>query len=380
MNSGINQFFQREAKNLAFGDRRGVSLMRTNILKMIQFIANTITLAYLTVLLIHLAMRFILRDRFWWSGFFNNFTPFAFFPLVIFFPLAIVLRSRRTLLAQLPFALMAGIMVIPIFVPDLGFNLRASASASTLKIITFNMHRNMPALMNPWVLDQDADIVLVQEVPNSSGYFRLTPKLSSIYPYFASHTAWTRAGGNAILSKYELISVEDLQIDPNNVRSTQQRIVINFNGQDIAIYNVHLASVTRDRPRIRIRATGFIDLALRYDATERDKQIRWLINTLKNEKLPFIVAGDFNMSDQMAIYHDVAAVMNDSFRQAGIGLGTTWPVGEEATSVPDLLPAFVRIDYIWHSDHFRAVKAAVGPNLGSDHLPVFGELEWVGSE
>jgi endonuclease/exonuclease/phosphatase (EEP) superfamily protein YafD len=38
------------------------------------------------------------------------------------------------------------------------------------------------------------------------------------------------------------------------------------------------------------------------------------------------------------------------------------------------MPPLVRIDYVWHSDDFHAVEAALGPYLGSDHLPVTAAL------
>lgn len=65
--------------------------------------------------------------------------------------------------------------------------------------------------------------------------------------------------------------------------------------------------------------------------------------------------------------------MNDSFREAGVGLGTSWPVSR-MRGLPWFIPPLIRIDYIWHSDHFRAVMAQQGPERGSDHLPVLATL------
>jgi endonuclease/exonuclease/phosphatase (EEP) superfamily protein YafD len=36
----------------------------------------------------------------------------------------------------------------------------------------------------------------------------------------------------------------------------------------------------------------------------------------------------------------------------------------------------MRIDHILYTDHFVAQRAWVGPNAGSDHLPVLAELAW----
>jgi endonuclease/exonuclease/phosphatase (EEP) superfamily protein YafD len=39
-----------------------------------------------------------------------------------------------------------------------------------------------------------------------------------------------------------------------------------------------------------------------------------------------------------------------------------------------------RIDYIWYTGDFRAARAWVGPDAGSDHLPVLAKLVWVMGE
>jgi vancomycin resistance protein VanJ len=44
-------------------------------------------------------------------------------------------------------------------------------------------------------------------------------------------------------------------------------------------------------------------------------------------------------------------------------------------SIAFLVP-LVRIDYVWYTDDFRATRAWVGPDAGSDHLPVLAELVW----
>jgi endonuclease/exonuclease/phosphatase (EEP) superfamily protein YafD len=80
------------------------------------------------------------------------------------------------------------------------------------------------------------------------------------------------------------------------------------------------------------------------------------------------------MSDQAVIYGDLAARLGDSFREAGAGFGMSWPAGL-SEELPDILPPLMRLDYVWHSGHFRAVNADQGPDLGSDHLPLVATLE-----
>ena len=82
------------------------------------------------------------------------------------------------------------------------------------------------------------------------------------------------------------------------------------------------------------------------------------------------------MSDQTSIYSTLAGQMGDSFREAGFGLGATWPAFQ-VVGMNAVLPALIRIDYIWHSREFQAVNAEVGPYLGSDHLPVEATLIFI---
>jgi endonuclease/exonuclease/phosphatase (EEP) superfamily protein YafD len=111
----------------------------------------------------------------------------------------------------------------------------------------------------------------------------------------------------------------------------------------------------------------------------RNRQIEHLMTVLARETLPYIVAGDFNTSDQSLIYPRIASLMGDSFREAGFGFGTSWPVSAAQRETFGFLPPLVRIDYIWHSRDWVATQAAQGPPLGSDHLALTATLALNGS-
>ena len=96
---------------------------------------------------------------------------------------------------------------------------------------------------------------------------------------------------------------------------------------------------------------------------------------------PLIVATDLNAGDQTMAYAIVTGALADTWREAGWGFGHTFPGGTS----PGLVGLFtggvpipmwlVRIDYVFHSRHWRAVSARVGPWDGvSDHRPVVAQL------
>lgn len=96
---------------------------------------------------------------------------------------------------------------------------------------------------------------------------------------------------------------------------------------------------------------------------------------MASQGTPTIIAGDFNMVDQSADYDLlIEAGLHDAFRERGWGLGLTYPTGY--ARAPIAMRPFVRIDYVWHTDNFRTIRAWVGPNWGSDHLPLLVDLGW----
>jgi endonuclease/exonuclease/phosphatase family metal-dependent hydrolase len=198
------------------------------------------------------------------------------------------------------------------------------------------------------------------------------PKLANLYPYQAVQRDSTRPGDTYVLSRYPIVSAETVALGIAGFPEPQ-RVVIDVDGQHIAIYAVHMAWPLADDA---IEASGlnyYVQLMLAFDDRVRNQQIDKLITHLKHEPLPYIVAGDFNMSDFSATYGKLAAVMHDSFIEGGQGLGGSWPVTTH-NNMPKWLPPLIRIDYIWHSDGLRTIRAWQGEETGSDHLPLLADL------
>jgi vancomycin resistance protein VanJ len=242
-----------------------------------------------------------------------------------------------------------------------------------MKIVTFNMWGGNPhqARVTEWLCKIDADIVLLQEVPASyaqSGFI----ELHAVYPYQFREETPEQWWSNAVLSKHPILSAK-LVDAREGYFATRQRFELHAGDKDLAVYNIHLTYPMRDEPRISTELF-WLRTAARYDASMRNVEITAMLDELAGETLPCIAAGDFNMSAQSRMYSRIACVMLDSFREKGSGIGGTWPISTVA-GFPRIIPPLLRLDYVWHSPHFRAVGAEVGPKLGSDHLPVFVTLE-----
>ena len=141
------------------------------------------------------------------------------------------------------------------------------------------------------------------------------------------------------------------------------------------MYALHFTLPLKPRAQFDPNADIGPEALLRYDERRRNAQIRRFLEYTRAESKPFIVAGDFNTSDASLIYVEVAALVSDAWRAAGVGAGRTWPVAE-AIGLPRVVQPLLRIDYIWHSADLRTVAARVGEPIGSDHLPVTVEFEW----
>jgi vancomycin resistance protein VanJ len=322
---------------------------------------------YLVGLAGYLLLRLIFGDQFWWLALLNNFVPFYFLPLFLLLPLVLILRAKRTTAFTLIFSVIGLAWFGPRFLPKI----QAAPEGETLRLVTFNVWGNNPQLsqVETWIRGTNADVILLQEVPDkyrSSGI----DELHDLYPHqFIRGGAW----GNMILSRHPILSADNLDME-NDGTETQQRFTIQISNRIIAIYNVHFLMPLGEQPRFIPPIDHFAArMVAAYDDTARNKQIRELLKFLANEQYPVVIGGDFNMSDQSMIYREIATHLNDSFSEQGNSLGGSWPLSV-ANELPSFLPPLIRIDYIWHSDEFQAVRAEQGPRLGSDHIPLVADL------
>ncbi|MEM6281833.1 MAG: endonuclease/exonuclease/phosphatase family protein [Chloroflexota bacterium] len=315
----------------------------------------------------YIAARVIIGDGYWLLSFANNFAPYYFLPLVVALPAALVMR-RRVISSTLGVLLLLAVgWYGPRFVPQAA---APAANSTTLTVVTFNMFGENETVREAvnWLLTTDADVILLQETP-APIYFREYDDLNDAYPHQVAAHPW----GDTLLSRHPL-ATETIYDRTGDGHASDVRATLLINGQTITIYNVHMSIPLGPRQRFPAPPQNpGIYMISRYDDTERNRQIDSLLDVLADETRPYIVAGDFNMSDNVVKYHDIAAVMVDAQREAGTGMGHTWPV-MGARRFPVWVPTALRIDYIWHSGDFITTHSYRGPYLGSDHLPVVATL------
>ncbi|MBZ0297772.1 MAG: endonuclease/exonuclease/phosphatase family protein [Anaerolineae bacterium] len=340
------------------------------VLRLVRAVLTIMLSFYGLALASYVVLRVLIGDNIWWLAWLNNFAPYYFLPLFISLPLALWLHLKR--LSRLYFMLLviAAIWLTPRFIHS-NTLFTSDAAEALLSVITFNVWGDNQEVENviTWLRDVNADVVLLQEIPPIWAGEGI-PELDNLYPYQISQS---RMWGDMSLSRYPITSYEQYEL--RDGIAVQDRIEIEWNKQRVAIYNIHILMPLRDTPRFTLPINQpYLNMLLKYDDTNRNRQIDQLLTILETERNPFVVAGDFNMSDNTVKYGEVAAQLDDAFREAGFGIGATWPYNEIA-GFPAFVPPLLRIDYIWHSDEFRAVRATTGPQLGSDHYPVVASLK-----
>jgi endonuclease/exonuclease/phosphatase (EEP) superfamily protein YafD len=180
-----------------------------------------------------------------------------------------------------------------------------------------------------------------------------------------------------VLTDGEWVSFEEVEIggpddDDTGPRSTLTRSEIDWEGQRIAVYNVHLRSFGPARPWRSRQRDGVLTLGAwrealatyRDDFRARAEDAERLRAALDAEPLPFLLCGDLNSTPHHWTYAHLSRGLVDAFGQAGRGWGATYH---------DRLP-LVRIDYILASSHWRAISAGVPRGLASDHRSVVARL------
>ena len=329
----------------------------------------------------------------------NTFAPYLYMPLVVSFPLAIIVtrgsgeqledarkrlarppRKREAKVDQAqpprwPVLLQIGLIAIGLYwfaLPAMYQPLDPPAG-ETFNVVSFNVQGSNAELerATEWLLQAAPDVIVLQET--AEGY---DPRLAPLYEVYAHEDHIE--GSVRVFSRYAILEREALIIDePADEDAGREalRLLLDLDGRKLAVYALHFSLPLRPRAAQEPDADIGPEALLRYDESRRNRQIRRMLAILDEETAPFIAAGDFNMSDASLIYDEIAGRMQDGWRGAGNGAGRTWPVAE-AIGLPPVIQPLLRIDYIWHSAPLRATAAEVGEAIGSDHLPLSVALEW----
>ena len=86
---------------------------------------------------------------------------------------------------------------------------------------------------------------------------------------------------------------------------------------------------------------------------------------------PVLIAGDFNMPIESAVYRRYWSKYSNAFSTAGLGYGYSFGQTRK-------FRRWVRLDHLLSGPNWRVRRCWVGPSVGSDHWPVIADWELTG--
>jgi endonuclease/exonuclease/phosphatase family metal-dependent hydrolase len=307
-------------------------------------------------------------DR-WWFATLMLFGPRWIYalPLIVLVPAAV--RLRRRLL--LPLALSAVVAVGPIMGFCVPWPALGRSAEPTLRVLSWNVqeHAADTATLAALMAATNPDVVALQECCATCQQ-----------PEWPAGWNVHRHGLLVTASHYPLQVVASSQRrwPPSEWPPTNALCcVIQTPNHRIRFINLHLrtprqglAEVLNRRTLISPSQRHALDDEIEYRRLESEELQAWLDQFPD----PRVIAGDFNMPVDSAIYRQTWSRYGNAFSAAGLGWGHT-----KHTEVPGWQYGS-RIDHILTGPGWRPCRSWTGPESGSDHLPLLADLVWIGPE
>jgi vancomycin resistance protein VanJ len=322
-------------------------------------IASVFVFTYTVLLVAWAVAHRLIGDGFWLLALVNAFAVYLFAPLP-FVALATILVRRRELWGAL-------LIVVSLFAALFGADLlppspvvQADSKTPSLTVMTYNVLFSTPDAtpIADNVLKADADVVAFQELTPWLAQ-QLEREIGALYPYRTPiHTACH--ADVAVWSRYPL------QVEPvgAEVMCRVRPVVIEFEGRAVRVISIHAWSFT-----------GLDRRSIERSFRLRKEQIDLVLGMIDGQPEPLVLLGDLNSTPTHEVYRRLSANLTDAYREAGWGLGHTFPAtGNRFWGIP-YPNRLVRIDHIFHSAEWRAEAAWVGEWDGfSDHRAVVARL------
>jgi vancomycin resistance protein VanJ len=320
---------------------------------------------YLLLLLAFWLVLYFAGDR-WWLATVALFGPRSVWglPLLVLLPMAAV--WRRWLLV--PLAVGVIVFVGPIMGYCVPWERLAGANGPTIRVLTCNIDgANVHAEdLRALVQQTKPDIISLQEFKGDQQW------LLNVLPA-GFHAVCD--GELAVASPYPLVECS------RRTEITKQGwefcdgicCEMQAPGGSVYICCMHLLTPRRGLGEVLDRMVGI--------APTRAATLQTVIERRRGESAvasqwvsglprPLVLTGDFNMPVDSRIYRQYWSDYSNAFSQAGLGFGDT-----KITSLGRFSYG-LRIDHILYEAPWRAVRAWIGRDVGSDHVPLLADLEW----
>ena len=222
---------------------------------------------------------------------------------------------------------------------------RGAEGGDALVLAAANVHvdNEVPERLVQWVGTTKPDVLAILEISDT---FAMRMGLDAVYPHRVIRPRWDPFG-IALLSRHPILRHAVVEEDGATPRI---EAVLDWNGTEVTVVAFH------PMPPI--------------SAADHGRRNRLLADfSARYADRPTIVFGDFNATPWSAAFR---APRRKGFKLAG-GLQPTWPA-----SLCGLIG--LPIDHVMVSRHWSVIDHAVGPDLGSDHLPILATVSTSGKD
>jgi endonuclease/exonuclease/phosphatase (EEP) superfamily protein YafD len=217
----------------------------------------------------------------------------------------------------------------------------STAPLATVTVASANVHLSTTQVgaLAQWLAKEQPDLVVLLEVSRALG-----PQLASLTAYFHQVVhADDSPFGIALLSKWPLTR-SSLQHDADGIPRIEAEVQVHHQ----AVQMVAFHPMPPLSPHFH---------------QARDQNLKTFAQQFQTSGQPGLVVGDLNATPWSSAFAGLAAM---GLRRT-TSLQATWPTaGQGWLGIP--------IDHVLATRHWKVLGYRMGPDLGSDHLPVLVQL------
>lgn len=315
--------------------------------------------ALLFILLVAL-IYYLAGDRTWWGTalIYTGKWPWLAIPLLLS-PFAILWRPS----ALVPLALSALVVLGFLMGGEVSVRPLMARDDKPLRVLTFNTEGGFE-------VGPRLGLILERYQPDIAAFQECGPVLrEAIMQEKGWEVADTGRAGICFMSRYPLTAPPvgmpaSVFRDAGGSASVVRYPIATPQGP-LTVFNLHLET-PRHGVEYLLSNPSIAPSKIRANNLLRETESRVVRRWVDSTEGPKIIVGDFNLPVESAIFRDHWGDLEDAWDAAGNGFGFTKNNGWIR----------VRIDHALTNGPLRAVRAVVGDDFKSDHLPVIVDYGW----
>ena len=255
-------------------------------------------------------------------------------------------------------------LIYPIYLsyPLFQFN-KVKDTTSDLSVLTYNVHGFKEEGTKELLIDNKADIMLLQEAREGQQKRLKNNDFKDYYVEFYDLLTF--------YSKYPIIETNEIKVEDSELNGEAAYADIDLGNDTIRLINVYLEPMYIDKALVKdiIESDNTqqaeissrkVELKLVKGMQKHQKQLDAIKPFISKSRYPVILGTDLNSTPASYEYQYLNDYLYDSFIAVGKGNATTF----HGFKFP------IRIDYLFHSKHFKPVEGKVIRKKFSDHYPV----------